>query len=112
MRVPGTDTILPTGLVHEANLKIAGRRDPGVHGRVQFFGVPAKTMRRILVDRARRKRSGQVLLESGNQLGSSDALVLRQECRAEYTGCRHDDPVRRVAMKGVRQGRDLGRDRR
>ncbi len=49
-------TLEPTGLVHEAYLKIAGRRDPGLHSRVQFFAVLAKTMRRILVDHARRKR--------------------------------------------------------
>ncbi len=49
-------TLEPTGLVHEAYLKITGRRDAGLHNRVQFFTVLASTMRRILVDHARRKR--------------------------------------------------------
>ncbi len=50
-------TLEPTGLVHEAYLKIAGRRDAGLHSRVQFFSVLASTMRRILVDHARRKKA-------------------------------------------------------
>ncbi len=49
-------TLEPTALVHEAYLKIAGRRDAGLHSRVQFFTVLASTMRRILVDHARRKQ--------------------------------------------------------
>jgi len=50
-------TLEPTGLVHEAYLKIAGRREAGLHSRVQFFSVLAATMRRILVDHARHKQA-------------------------------------------------------
>ncbi len=52
-------TLEPTGLVHEAYLKIAGRREAGLHNRVQFFAALARTMRRILVDHARRKRAAR-----------------------------------------------------
>ncbi len=52
-------TLEPTGLVHEAYLKIAGRREAGLHTRVQFFAVLAATMRRILVDHARRKKAAR-----------------------------------------------------
>ncbi len=44
-------------MVHEAYLKIAGRREAGLHTRVQFFAALAATMRRILVDHARRKKA-------------------------------------------------------
>ena len=52
-------TLDPTGLVPEAYLKLAGRRDAGLHNRVQFFSVLASTMRRILVDHARRKQAAR-----------------------------------------------------
>ena len=52
-------TLEPTALVHEAYLKLAGRRSVQMENRVQFFAVLAETMRRILVDHARRKRAAR-----------------------------------------------------
>ncbi len=66
-------TLEPTGLVNEAYLKIAGRRDAGLHSRVQFFSVLAATMRRILVDHARRKKA----LRHG---GGLPAVALEEAC--------------------------------
>ena len=53
---PG-QTIQATALVHEAYLRLVGS-DPGRpwDGRRHFFAAAAEAMRRILVDRARRKR--------------------------------------------------------
>lgn len=50
-------TLAPTALVHEAYLRLAGRRRVQLASRVQFFAVLAQTMRRILVDHARRKKA-------------------------------------------------------
>ncbi len=50
-------TLQPTALVHEAYLRLAGRRKVRFASRVQFFAVLAQTMRRILVDHARRRRA-------------------------------------------------------
>jgi RNA polymerase sigma factor (TIGR02999 family) len=50
---PG-QTLTPTGLVHEAYLRLVGEQDPGWHGRAHFFGAAAEAMRRILIERARR----------------------------------------------------------
>ncbi len=52
-------TLEPTALVREAYLKLAGRRKVQLESRVQFFAVLAETMRRILVDHARRKRAAR-----------------------------------------------------
>ncbi len=52
-------TLEPTALVHEAYLRLAGRRKVQLESRVQFFAVLAETMRRILVDHARRKRAAR-----------------------------------------------------
>ena len=48
-------TLQPTALVHEAWLKIAGDEKRAWGGREHFFAAAAEAMRRILVDRARRR---------------------------------------------------------
>jgi hypothetical protein len=55
---PG-QTLDATSLVHEAYLRLSGP-DPDRHwqGRGHFFAAAGEAMRRILVDRARCKRSG------------------------------------------------------
>ena len=60
--VPG-QTLQPTALVHEAWLRLAGSQSREWKNRAHFFGAAAEAMRRILVERARRrnclKRGGQ-----------------------------------------------------
>ncbi|HEY5911386.1 MAG TPA: sigma-70 family RNA polymerase sigma factor [Verrucomicrobiae bacterium] len=48
-------TLQPTALVHEAWLKISGSEQREWNGRQHFFAAAAEAMRRILVDRARRR---------------------------------------------------------
>jgi RNA polymerase sigma factor (TIGR02999 family) len=48
-------TLQPTALVHEAWLKISGDDERAWNGRQHFFAAAAEAMRRILVDRARRR---------------------------------------------------------
>ena len=50
-------TLQPTALVNEAYLRLIGRREVHVKDRLQLFSVLAETMRRILVDHARRKQA-------------------------------------------------------
>lgn len=61
---PG-QTLQPTALVHEAWLRLGGSDAPGFQNRAHFFGAAAEAMRRILIDRARRrlaaKRGGGVV---------------------------------------------------
>jgi RNA polymerase sigma factor (TIGR02999 family) len=51
---PG-QTIQPTELVHEAWLRLVGTTNPSFENRAHFFSAAAEAMRRILIDRARRK---------------------------------------------------------
>lgn len=51
---PG-QTLQPTALVHEAYLRLVGRRTVHWESRVQFFAYMAKVMRRLLVDHARHR---------------------------------------------------------
>jgi RNA polymerase sigma factor (TIGR02999 family) len=50
-------TLQPTALVHEAYLRMLGQREVDWRDRGHFFGLAAVTMRRILVDYARRRRA-------------------------------------------------------
>lgn len=52
---PNQHTLQPTALVHEAWLKIASNDERAWNGREHFFATAAEAMRRILVDRARRR---------------------------------------------------------
>jgi RNA polymerase sigma factor (TIGR02999 family) len=51
------DTLQPTALVHEAWLRLVADKNPKFENRAHFFGAAAEAMRRILIDRARRKRA-------------------------------------------------------
>jgi RNA polymerase sigma factor (TIGR02999 family) len=48
-------TLQPTALVHEAWLQLVGPGERSWQNRAHFFGAAADAMRRILVDKARRK---------------------------------------------------------
>jgi RNA polymerase sigma factor (TIGR02999 family) len=61
---PPGQTLQPTALVHEAWLRLVGEEDRGFQNRAHFFGAAAEAMRRILVEKARRK---QCLKHGGGQ---------------------------------------------
>lgn len=50
-------TLQPTALVHEAWLRLAGNQNPHYANRAHFFAAAAEAIRRILIDKARRKRA-------------------------------------------------------
>jgi RNA polymerase sigma factor (TIGR02999 family) len=50
-------TLQPTALVHEAWLRLVGSNSAGWDNRGHFFAAAAESMRRILVEHARRKQS-------------------------------------------------------
>jgi RNA polymerase sigma factor (TIGR02999 family) len=54
--LPG-QTLQPTALVHEAWLRLSQQADARWLNRQQFHAVAAEAMRRILVDRARRRQA-------------------------------------------------------
>jgi len=54
---PSGQTLQPTALVHEAWLRLVGDQNPSFNGRNHFFCAAAEAMRRILIERARRKRA-------------------------------------------------------
>jgi RNA polymerase sigma factor (TIGR02999 family) len=52
---PAGQTLQPTALVHEAWLRLGGDQQPTWQNRTHFFSAASEAMRRILIERARRK---------------------------------------------------------
>ena len=50
-------TLQATALVHEAWLRLAGQGDYDWKNKAHFFGAAAEAMRRVLIDRARKKKA-------------------------------------------------------
>jgi RNA polymerase sigma factor (TIGR02999 family) len=48
-------TLQPTALVHEAWLRLVGNANQQWNGSAHFFGAAAEAMRRILIEKARRR---------------------------------------------------------
>jgi RNA polymerase sigma factor (TIGR02999 family) len=70
---PG-QTLQPTALVHEVYLRLVELKDPGsFKDRGHFFAVAATAMRRILIDRARKKKTRK--RGAGLQRQPLDAIV-------------------------------------
>src|SRR4029079_2251020 len=55
-QAPGPN-LQPTALVHEAWLRLVGATNMKFENRAQFFSAAAEAMRRILIDRVRRKHA-------------------------------------------------------
>lgn len=73
----GGQTLQPTALVHEAWIRLGAKYGGKWVSREHFFNAVARTMRRILIDRARQKAS----LKRGGDPASREAL--EQEAAAE-----------------------------
>ena len=73
---PG-QTLQPTALVHEAWLRLGANGQPLWKNRAHFFATAAEAMRRILVERARRRRA--LKRGGGTSPASLDAVEIPME---------------------------------
>ena len=101
---PG-QTLQPTALVHEAWLRLVGSTEQQWRGRSHFVAAAAEAMRRILIDRARRKnrvRHGKGLTRvdlEGVELAAQtddDTLLRVDEALEKLAG---EDPVKAQLVK-------------
>ena len=79
----GTNTLQPTGLIHEAWLRLGSREHDSFEDRTHFFATAARAMRQIVIDHARhrdrQKRGGgwrQASLTSMDALGHEEPVDL------------------------------------
>jgi RNA polymerase sigma factor (TIGR02999 family) len=83
----GECTLEPTALVHEAYLRLADQKKLHAENRVHFYAIAANTMRRVLIEHARKraaqKRGGgiRITLKTGMGVAEERApdLVLLDE---------------------------------
>ena len=99
----GEYTLEPTALVHEAYLRLADQTKLQVENRAHFYAIAANTMRRVLIEHARKrmaqKRGGgvRVTLHTGMDIAEQrapDIMVL-------------DDALRRLAEIDERKSRAI-----
>jgi RNA polymerase sigma factor (TIGR02999 family) len=102
-------TLSTTAVVHEAYLRLADGRDTPWVNRAQFFAVAARTMRRILIDYARRyhaaRRGGvhraAVALDDLERAGAPEIAVAE---RADWL-LALDEALARLALMDERLAR-------
>jgi RNA polymerase sigma factor (TIGR02999 family) len=99
-REPPGQTIQPTALVHEAYLKLIDQRCVDWQGQAHFLAVAAQAMRRILLDRARRrgaaKRGG-----GWKRLTLNDKLIPGLQADEDLVAL--DEALQRLAQCDPRQ---------
>lgn len=74
-------TLQPTALVHEAYLRLVAQPDTKWEGRGHFFAAAAEAMRRILIERARRRNA--VKHGGGKQRINLDDLQVADDQRGD-----------------------------
>ena len=98
-------TLQPTALVHEAWLRLVGGQKQSWQNRAHFFGAAAEAMRRILIERARRKSrlkrgSGEALLDIADfdvaAAMPDDKILLVDEALEQFK--REDPEKARIVM--------------
>lgn len=95
-------TIQSTALVHEAWLKLGGDHQPQWSDRSHFFAAAAEAMRRILIDRARkrrRKRHGGEL----NRVTFDNLDDLQNRADADDQLIRINEALEKLALKNPRK---------
>lgn len=99
-RESAAHTLQPTALVHEAWIRLGGDAQPAWRDRGHFFGAAAEAMRRILIERARRR---QAVRHGGDQmrvnLGDVDVAG---EARSAEQILMIDEALERLALTDAR----------
>ena len=98
-------TLQPTALVHEAYLRLVGKRRVEWANRAHFFAAAAEAMRRILVDAARKrgrlKRGGNLRrlpMSVADLIPERDAPIIEALDRALKDLALEDGRMQRVVM--------------
>lgn len=97
----GDHTLQPTALVHEAYLRLMNQQSVTWQNRAHFFGIAAQSMRRILVDHARRKRAAK--REGGNRVTLDESLADTNPTPVDVLAL--DDCLSRLAELNERQAK-------
>lgn len=96
---PADHTLQPTALVHEAFLRLVDTDRIEWQTRAHFLAVAARTMRRILVDHARRRRA--IKRGGGHKVTLVEGLAFNEQRPLDLVAL--DDALARLAAMDERQ---------
>lgn len=99
-RESSSHTLQPTALVHEAWLRLGGDQQPAWRDRGHFFGAAAEAMRRILIERARRRHA--IKHGAGQQRVDLDDIDLAGDRENDEQILMIDDALERLAAVDAR----------
>lgn len=94
-------TLQPTALVHEAWLRLGGDAQPRWANRRHFLAAAAEAMRRILVERARRRLAAK--RGGGVELLDVDALEIPSPAADDHTLLRVNEALEKLAARDPRK---------
>lgn len=96
-------SLQPTGLVHEAFIKLIGKNDIEWVDRNHFFAIAAQTMRRILVDNARSRHRAKRGGHAAEVPLDEATLVLPERTSIDLVGL--DAALQELGLFDPRQAR-------
>jgi len=94
-------TLQPTGLVHEAYLRLVDQTQVQSHNRAQFFAIAANLMRQILVNHARHHRAAK--RGGGNKVALAEDAAVVQQRGVDFIAL--DEALEKLAQLDPRQSR-------
>lgn len=94
-------TLQPTAVVHEAFIRLVDSENVTFENRAHFFAIAARSMRRVLVDHARRRLADKRGGEGQQQVELADDVLLTPHQSEEVLGL--DKALDRLEKLDVRQ---------
>jgi RNA polymerase sigma factor (TIGR02999 family) len=94
-------TLQSTALVHEAYLRLASAEPEGYQNRGHFFAIAANTMRKILVDHARRRQAGKRGGPQSHKVDFDAELLMEESSLHDVLAI--DEALERLARIDLRQ---------
>jgi len=100
-RERGDHTLQPTAVVHEAFIRLVGGQQVAFEDRAHFFAIAARSMRRVLVDHARRRLADKRGGEGQQQVELADDVALTPHQSEDLLGL--DEALGRLEALDARQ---------
>lgn len=95
-------TLQATAVVHEAYIRLAGEQVDW-QNRAHFFGIAARTMRRVLLDHARQRRAGKRGGEGARKVDIESELLISDDRLEDVIAL--DEVLTRLSQMDEQQGR-------
>jgi RNA polymerase sigma factor (TIGR02999 family) len=96
-------TLQPTALVHEAYVRLAGEHQIDWQNRAHFFGIAANTMRKVLLDYARRRHADKRGGTRARKVDVDAELLVSDDKLEDLIAL--DEALQRLAQIDPRQSR-------